>query len=225
MKRWPLIAALGLSAGLAQAHLMVAQRGTLNLQGDGAYMVLSVPVSALQGVDDDGDGLLSRAELRAHRAAIEAMLQDRLRLSQGQRTLPLQGLMLELAPPDETPAAPAAQLVVLGRYRLPDDAQQVRGLRWSIDLYGRDRSEQHYGLTITRGEERQSLVLSTDQPEAALLPRSAAASAPTWARVLVPGLLAVSLLFGLWKLLEGWRVSVWASSASAALRRWRRVRA
>ena len=43
----------------AQAHLMVAQHGTLNLVGDGVYMVLSLPVSAFAGSDDDGDDKLS----------------------------------------------------------------------------------------------------------------------------------------------------------------------
>ena len=34
------------SVPAAQAHLVVSQRGTLNIVGDGAYMVLSLPVSA-----------------------------------------------------------------------------------------------------------------------------------------------------------------------------------
>ena len=33
-----------LTLGPAQAHLMVAQRGTLNLVGDGAFVVMAVPV-------------------------------------------------------------------------------------------------------------------------------------------------------------------------------------
>ena len=60
-----------LTASLAHAHLVVSQRGTLNIVGDGAYMVLSLPVSALSGIDDDHDGLLSVNELRAHGASIE----------------------------------------------------------------------------------------------------------------------------------------------------------
>lgn len=50
---------------------MAAQKGTLNIVGDAAFLVLSVRVSALQGVDDDdGDGALSVAELRAHTDAV-----------------------------------------------------------------------------------------------------------------------------------------------------------
>ena len=57
----------------AQAHLMAVQRATLNITQDGAYMVLSLPSDAFSGLamDDDGDGKLSIAELRAHQAQLE----------------------------------------------------------------------------------------------------------------------------------------------------------
>ena len=64
-----------LAAVSAQAHLMAAQKGTLNIVGDAAFLVLSVPVSALQGVDDDGDGALSVAELRAHTDTVRSQVQ------------------------------------------------------------------------------------------------------------------------------------------------------
>jgi hypothetical protein len=65
----------------AQAHLMVAQHGTINIVGDGAFMVLSLPVSALRGVDDDGDGKLSMAEMRAHHGHIVAAVMREVRLA------------------------------------------------------------------------------------------------------------------------------------------------
>ena len=37
----------------AQAHLMVAQRGTLNFVGTGGFVVMSLPVDAFTGIDDD----------------------------------------------------------------------------------------------------------------------------------------------------------------------------
>jgi hypothetical protein len=43
----------------AQAHLLPAQNATMNIIDNAAYMVVSVPVSALEGVDNDGDGKLS----------------------------------------------------------------------------------------------------------------------------------------------------------------------
>jgi hypothetical protein len=43
---------------VAHAHLMVAQHGTLNIVDDGVFMVLSLPISAFDGIDDDKDGNL-----------------------------------------------------------------------------------------------------------------------------------------------------------------------
>lgn len=54
----------GLGAPTAQAHVILAQKGTLNIVDGGAFMVLSLPVSAFSGIDDDGDALLSPTELR-----------------------------------------------------------------------------------------------------------------------------------------------------------------
>ncbi len=92
---------LGLAAlPAAQAHLMVAQRGTLNIVGDGGFMVLSLPVSAFSGVDDDGDGKLSMAEFSTHRSnIISAVTRDVQMLDeQGPRPLdmPLPWLLVYL---------------------------------------------------------------------------------------------------------------------------------
>ena len=54
----------------AYAHMMVAQHGTLNVVNEVAFMVLSVPVSAFEGIDDDGDGQLSMEEFTQHRIAM-----------------------------------------------------------------------------------------------------------------------------------------------------------
>ena len=45
-----------LPAQLVFAHLMVAQHGTLNIVDDSVFMVLSLPVSAFEGLDDDPAG-------------------------------------------------------------------------------------------------------------------------------------------------------------------------
>ena len=45
---------------------MPAQQGTLNLVGESVFEVVALPVSAFVGVDDDGDGRLSDAEVSAH---------------------------------------------------------------------------------------------------------------------------------------------------------------
>ena len=87
------------SVPAAQAHLVVSQRGTLNIVGYGAYMVLSLPVSALTGFDDNRDGLLSVGELRAHAASIESQIQRGVTLGSSQGPSRLEGVMLNTEAP------------------------------------------------------------------------------------------------------------------------------
>lgn len=149
----------------AQAHMMVSQQGTLNLLGDGAFMVMSLPVSAFVGVDDDGDGKLSAAELRTHQANIIATIHRGLSLRDAEGVRPLQGLMVNLASPDETPDAPSEQLVALGRFALTEPGQR---LQLRFDLFGTEQSEQSFQIKVLRGGESQWLVLNPSQPERTL---------------------------------------------------------
>ena len=157
------------AAAPAQAHLMVAQRGTLNIVGDGAFMVLSLPVSAISGIDDDGDGKLSPAEFSAHRATIADAVNRKVQLLDAQGARPLEGLMMSLALSDEAPTLPVTQLVVLGRYALANADQP---LRFENRLFGKTAAEQTFQITVTKASnaQRQLLVLTPQQPARGLLP-------------------------------------------------------
>ncbi len=171
-----LIALIGLIAPMlmqpAQAHFMVAQRGTLNIVGDGAFMVLSLPVSALSGVDDDGYGKLSLAEFSAHRATIAAVVAREFRLTDAQGARPLEAVMLSRSPPDEAPTAPSAQLVVLGRFALASAHSTESVLRFETGLFGKAADERSFQVTATRPAtgQKQLLVLTPQQPARALFP-------------------------------------------------------
>lgn len=154
----------------ASAHMMVAQNGTLNLLGDGAFLVASLPASAFLGVDDDGDGALSAAELRAHQTKIIASMHSGISLQDETGSLPLQGLMVNLASPDESPEAPATQLVVFGRFALTASSQK---LRLRINLFGTGATEQSFHVKVLRGSEVQWLMVSPNKPEHTLF-------APKW---------------------------------------------
>lgn len=164
----------------AHAHMMPAQRGTLNFVGDGAFMVLSLPVAGLMGADDDGDGLLSLAELRQHSASIVGQLKDKVRLIDDQGTRPLDGIMLTLVPPDNTPSAPASQLVVMGRFALApaavtasnDSTDSRDNLQFKVNLFGTVDAEQTYQITATRAAQKQLLVLTPGQSQRVLFPTS-----------------------------------------------------
>lgn len=178
-RRALMVGLLGLAGLLpaAQAHLMVAQRGTLNLVNDGAFMVLSIPVSAFQGVDDDHDGLLSPSEFAEHRMAIIAAVNWGVVLSDQLGPRELQGLLLSLAPPDHPEGdkaageaqGPSSQLVVMGRFAL---TAQSQALRFQVHLFGSKASEQLYRVNASRAakSEQHLMELTPQQPVGELFP-------------------------------------------------------
>ncbi len=168
MSQWLLACLLaGAAVSAAHAHLVVSQRGTLNIVGDGAYMVLSLPVSSLSGFDDDHDGMLSINELRAHGASIESQIKQGVALDSDQGRSALEGVMLNTAPPDGTPSAPSTHLVVLGRFAIPEKATE---LKLALRLFGTRADEQTEQVAVTRGTQSQLITLTPEHPQGAVLP-------------------------------------------------------
>ena len=168
MHPWLLTCLLAVSAvSSAHAHLVMSQRGTLNIVGDGAYMVLSLPVSSLSGFDDNHDGLLSINELRAHAASIESQIRQGISLESDQGRIALEGIMLNTATHDSTPSAHSAQLVVLGRFAVP---AQATALKLALRLFGPNAEEQTEQIVVTRGTQSQLITLTPEHPQEAVLP-------------------------------------------------------
>ncbi len=141
----------GLTPSMTHAHVMVAQKGTLNIVDDGAFMVLSLPISAFSGIDDDGDARLSPTELRLHVQAIVAQVQANVRLVNGALPLPLQGVFMHLSPAHDSAGGSADQIVVMGRFAVPPNATD---LRLTMGLFGRDSTERQLDVTVTRQAQR-----------------------------------------------------------------------
>ena len=168
MRRWLLACLLaGAAVSAAHAHLVVSQRGTLNIVGSGAYMVLSLPVSSLSGFDDNQDGLLSVDELRAHGASIESQIKQGVSLDSEQGRSALEGVMLNTAPPDTTPYAPSTHLVVLGRFAIPAQATE---LKLALRLFGTRADEQTEQIAVTRGAQSQLITLTPEHQQGVVLP-------------------------------------------------------
>jgi hypothetical protein len=141
---------------------MPAQKGTINIAGDGGFLVLSVPVSAFAAIDDDGDGKLSVREMKSHYADIERQVLAGLQLSDGSGLRPLQGVMLNLSPPDNDPTGAAPQLVVLGRFLL---ATPNVPMRLQISLFGKSPDERVYHVTASRGDVSQLVVFTPERKQ------------------------------------------------------------
>jgi hypothetical protein len=192
-----IVGAALLVADPADAHLMPAQQGTLNVLGDAVFEVVTVPVSALHGADDDGDGRLSTAEVAAHEAALQKELGARFRLYDAPPSAPPSDatkasvaddragtleLVVVRAEHDErvepaelstTDTGPGARhVLVLMKTRF---AAEPRALRLVTDLFGPGDDERQLTIRATRGKETEVAILRAGDDALAFF----AATAPT----------------------------------------------
>ena len=61
----------------ASAHLMVAQKGTINIVDDEAFVVVSLPISAFVGIDTNLDGQISMIEFNLNRKAVKQEIEQK----------------------------------------------------------------------------------------------------------------------------------------------------
>jgi hypothetical protein len=156
-----LLAILFLSLPVS-AHLMVAQKGTLKLGKGGYFFVVSLPVSAVAGIDDDGDGLLSAKEMRTHGETIKSAIRAGFVLESdvaGPRVI--EGLLLNRAHRHSRAKRPASHIVAMGRFSAePEDV----GLVLRTSLFGKAKNEQRFEIAITRDKRKEVAVLTKEQP-------------------------------------------------------------
>jgi hydrogenase/urease accessory protein HupE len=108
--------------------------------------------------------------MRAHSRDIAIQVEAGLQLIGDAGPRPLEGLLLNLSPDDNTPTAPARHLVVMGRFALADVASSASGLKVRLSLFGKTKESQRQEITITRGAEKQKMVLAPGREQRELLP-------------------------------------------------------
>lgn len=160
MKPWLIrlaVAVMLLSPVCAQAHQLPARQATLNLVGKSAFAVVAVPVSALKGVDDDGDHLLSPQEFGRHFGAIVVQFNQRFTLAdQGKEATPtFTWPLTQTGDPQALPSQPA--IVVMQR---TDFAQVPKHLTLTTDLYGAGPREGQLTVHVTAGPMSQVAIFS-----------------------------------------------------------------
>lgn len=159
--RW-LALALWMWLSAAQAHLMPAGQGGMRIMGDSVSTLVSVPVALLRGVDDNGDGRLSLAELNIHRAEIDAQLASRFRLfngDQAERILFQDLLISDLKSEGQTGTL---HLILM---RNSQWLRPVDALRVQADLYTPSGPDSELRLRAIRGEESELAVMNPRRME------------------------------------------------------------
>ncbi|WP_299879000.1 hypothetical protein [uncultured Cocleimonas sp.] len=181
-----LLSSLVISAAIVphvSAHLMVAQRGTLNFKGDYVFMVLSIPVSAFNNIDDDGDSKMSKGEFTKHRLDIISAVKKNVLLSDKEGARPLRGLLLSPVAAHSSPRDPTDQLVVMGRFSLSNEESNndsvkkqsnTNELTFHSNLFGKTLTEKSLAINATRKlpsdtkAQKFKVVLTPEIPEAIL---------------------------------------------------------
>ncbi len=129
------------------AHMMAAQGGTLNFVEDDVFMVLSIPVSAFELKDSDGNNAISMIEFNRQRDRVMMHIRDRVILSDDSGPLILQGIMLSPERDHNSEQENISQLVVLGKFTFGEDSKE---LSFSTDLFGSHSDEQEFNMAARR---------------------------------------------------------------------------
>jgi hypothetical protein len=162
----------------AQAHLMPAKQGTLNVVDSSVYGVVSIPVSALHGFDDDGDGMLEGRELELHEDALRAEVGRRFVVSDGDTPGAVQRIDLVLSPEHDATPDRAGEVIALVHVRFPAAPED---LRLRCDLFGAKDPEGPLAIKATRhvGQEKEveNATLTAASPERRFFRPVVAASA------------------------------------------------
>ena len=87
------------------AHVVETGHATVSLSGKQVFVAISIPVAAFVGADDNADGLLDRAEIQAHHAALMAQVQNGMALEgDGRKALWSQMVLTPAQAPDVPPS-------------------------------------------------------------------------------------------------------------------------
>lgn len=128
------------------AHSMVAQHGTLNFVDTHVFLLLSLPISAFQDLDDNKDGKVSKIEFNAHRKEAGEKVKDNIYLSIKENKLVIEGLLLSASIAHTKDAKHIDQVTVMGRYTLPPEVSIVN---FNLNIFSQNRALQLYELTAT----------------------------------------------------------------------------
>ena len=131
-----------------RADLLPAQNATLTLVDASVYLVVSTPVTALTGVDDNQDGLLSTTEIETHNSAIALQFQKRFLLTEDGKA-GTTNLTMVRDPGSSALPGGFSYVVVLQQISFPTPPKR---LQLTTDLFGTNKGEDKLTLQATMGK-------------------------------------------------------------------------
>jgi len=154
------------------AHLMMAGHGTLNIVNNSAFMVLSLPLSAFEGIDDNGDGEIDLSEFNQHQAEVIRTLSRHVVLRDREQALPLEDMLVSPAAPHDHHGHhhdEVSTITVMGRFALENTRQP---LSFQVDLFGKQESARTLNISVSWKSENlhHEFELTPEQPSGILFP-------------------------------------------------------
>lgn len=122
-----------LMATAANAHVMSVGLGSIQVRAHDAVVLIGVPVAAIEGADDDGDGLLQPSEIKAHRTEILQQLAQTFHMSVGgQVAVVREALLMTSAHTEDGVSAPQLEWWSLLEFDAPAQPTSCVkvGLQW-----------------------------------------------------------------------------------------------
>lgn len=148
---------LTLTSGV-QAHLLPKQNATMNIVDNSAFFVVSVPVTALEGVDDDGNGMLTAQEIQKHDQDIKLQFANRFKVTNdGQAGTSV--LSWVMAPDGSGAEMEADYIVIMHRANfsiVPENPVLI------TDLFGTNPDEQQITVKATLDGVSEVAILRPD---------------------------------------------------------------
>ncbi|XGW00312.1 MAG: sulfite exporter TauE/SafE family protein [Leptolyngbya sp. BL-A-14] len=165
------LGALLLSIGLAtpgQAHWADLAVANVAVGKTTTHITLTFPTGLVASADDNRDGTLSPAEVRAHQAELTSFLGDRIRLTDSKGdpgTLTVTPSDTTVLPPDQQITAGTHSTLNLTYTWL----QPVKGLTLHYDLFLSGVATARCLATINTPGQTQSVIFSPESKEATLM--------------------------------------------------------
>ena len=148
-------------ADLSVAEIVVGETQT--------KIALTFPTGLVASADDNRDGELSPTEVRTHKAEIEAILRDRIRLTDNfnrNGSLTIQPSAAGALPPNlKVTAGTHSTLQLVYSWQLP-----VQGLKIHYDFFLPGVPTAHCLATIVHGSQVQNFIFRPDNRDLALMP-------------------------------------------------------
>ena len=132
------------------AHMMVEQRGTLNIVDDKVFMVLSIPMSAFYTIDSNKDGIVSMLEFTNNRKKIAKKIKGKVVLSNDKSTFTIDGLLLS-PEASHTKKKSIEYVTITGRYTVTGPLNDIK---LNMDLFG--LSKKHRTIEITSRNKKKN---------------------------------------------------------------------